>query len=192
MPRSGSGGVSVRHRQSENPGRRRLRAGAMIAAAAILVASGLVASGARRAEAADDLVIAVPNWPSGQATANILKVAIARTFGLKAELRPMGELSAFAGLESGEIDIHPEVWRPNLDAAIEKYVDGRKAVVLAMAVMGQSSLAYSRLWSFSLASVPRNACFVMSGLKRLASGRRPSASAMLRVRCGALPQQTPR
>ncbi len=121
----------MRHRQSENPGRRRLRAGAMIAAAAILVASGLAASGARRAEAADDLVIAVPNWPSGQATANILKVAIARTFGLKAELRPMGELSAFAGLESGEIDIHPEVWRPNLDAAIEKYVDGRKAVVLA-------------------------------------------------------------
>ena len=80
---------------------------------------------------AADLVIAVPNWPSGQATANILKVAIGKTFGLEAGLREMGELNAFAALETGELDIHPEVWRPNLDAAIEKYVDEKKAVVLA-------------------------------------------------------------
>ncbi|WP_165911850.1 MULTISPECIES: glycine betaine ABC transporter substrate-binding protein [unclassified Rhizobium] len=96
------------------------------------IASGIFTASvtAQKAEAAD-LVIAVPNWPSGQATANILKVAIGKTFGLKADLREMGELNAFAGLEAGEVDIHPEVWRPNLDAAVAKYVDEKKAVVLA-------------------------------------------------------------
>lgn len=95
------------------------------------MASIFIASGTARSLQAADLVIAVPNWPSGQATANILKVAIGKTFGLTADLREMGELNTFSGLESGEIDIHPEVWRPNLNAAIAKYVDEKKVVVLA-------------------------------------------------------------
>ncbi|WP_312861817.1 glycine betaine ABC transporter substrate-binding protein [Rhizobium sp. BK650] len=95
------------------------------------VASIVIASGPACNAQAAELVIAVPNWPSGQATANMLKVAIGKTFGLEADLREMGELNAFAGLESGEVDIHPEVWRPNLDAAVAKYVDEKKTVVLA-------------------------------------------------------------
>lgn len=70
---------------------------------------------------AADLVIAMPNWSSGQATANILKVGIEAEFGLDADVREMGTLNAFAGLGSGEVDIHPEVWRPNLDNLITQY-----------------------------------------------------------------------
>ncbi len=46
-----------------------------------------------------DLVIAMPNWPSGQATANILKVSIGKEFGLNADVQEMGTLLAFNGLE---------------------------------------------------------------------------------------------
>lgn len=102
-------------------GRRRLRA-------AIL---SILLAGVSASANAADLSIAMPNWPSGQATANILKVAIDKKFGLQSEVREMGALIAFAGLETGDVDIHPEVWRPNLDAAIAKYVDEKKVVVLA-------------------------------------------------------------
>ncbi|MDI7863625.1 amino acid-binding protein [Rhizobiaceae bacterium n13] len=77
-----------------------------------------------------DLVIAMPNWPSGQAAANILKVAVAKEFGLEAEVQERGTLNAFVGLEDGSVDINPEVWRPNLDDLIRRYVDEKGAVVL--------------------------------------------------------------
>lgn len=80
---------------------------------------------------ASDLLIAMPNWPSGQATANILKVALKKEFGLDAEVREMGTLTAFAGLNSGEVDIHPEAWLPNLDNLVEKYVKEAGTVALS-------------------------------------------------------------
>ncbi len=80
---------------------------------------------------ADDLKIAMPNWPSGQATAFILKVAIEKEFKQPALVEEMGTLNAFAGLEKGTVDIHPEVWQPNLTDVIEKFVTEKGVVVLA-------------------------------------------------------------
>jgi glycine betaine/proline transport system substrate-binding protein len=108
--------------------RKKNRTGQLSAALAAVAAALLIAPASLSAA---DLIIAVPNWPSGQATANILKVAIGKTFGLDADLSETGELNAFAGLDGGTLDIHPEVWRPNLDAAIAKYADEKKTVVLA-------------------------------------------------------------
>src|SRR5688572_17211641 len=81
--------------------------------------------------ASADIVIAMPNWPSGQGTANILKVGIAERFGLDAEVQPLGELIAFAGLDSGAVDIHPEVWLPNLDNLVKRYVTDEGTVALS-------------------------------------------------------------
>jgi glycine betaine/proline transport system substrate-binding protein len=80
---------------------------------------------------AADLLIAMPNWPSGQATANILKVGIAKEFGLEAEVQELGTLNAFVGFEGGKVDIHPEVWQPNLNDVIKKYVTEKGVVVLS-------------------------------------------------------------
>jgi len=78
-----------------------------------------------------DLLVAMPNWPSGQAGANILKLAIGEKFGLDAEVKELGTMLAFAGLDSGEVDIVPEVWRPNFDDLVKRYgADGSKSVVL--------------------------------------------------------------
>lgn len=81
--------------------------------------------------AAADLVIAMPNWPSGQATANILKVGLAKEFGLEADVKEMGTLIAFAALDKGEVDIYPEAWRPNLDNLVAKYAGEGGTIVLA-------------------------------------------------------------
>ncbi|MDW6025050.1 glycine betaine ABC transporter substrate-binding protein [Mesorhizobium sp. BAC0120] len=80
---------------------------------------------------AADLLIAMPNWPSGQAAANIIKYSIQEKFHLDVEVREMGTLIAFAGLDSGEVDIVPEVWLPNFDSLVKKYVDERKTVRLS-------------------------------------------------------------
>lgn len=80
---------------------------------------------------AADLVIAAPNWPSGQATANILKVAIEKDFGLQVDVEEMGTMNSFVGLETGKVDVQPEVWRPNFDDLIKKFVDQKGAVTLS-------------------------------------------------------------
>ncbi len=95
---------------------------------------GLVAAAAAAgvpAQAAD-LVVAMPNWPSGQATANIIKLGIADKFGLEVDVQEMGTLTAFASLDQGKVDIHPEVWRPNLDDLVKKYADDKGTVTVSL------------------------------------------------------------
>jgi glycine betaine/proline transport system substrate-binding protein len=83
------------------------------------------------ASLAADLVVGMPNWPSGQASANIIKYGIEKKLGLDVEVREMGTLIIFTGLDTGQVDIHPEVWLPNLDSVVKKYVDERKTVRLS-------------------------------------------------------------
>jgi glycine betaine/proline transport system substrate-binding protein len=78
-----------------------------------------------------DLLVAMPNWPSGQAAANIIKYGVKEKLGLDVEVREMGTMTAFAGLDSGDVDIYPEVWLPNFDSLVKKYVDEKKTVHLS-------------------------------------------------------------
>ncbi|MEQ1952640.1 glycine betaine ABC transporter substrate-binding protein [Mesorhizobium sp. CN2-181] len=80
---------------------------------------------------AADLVIAMPNWWSGKASANIIKVGLKKEFGLEADAVEMGTLIAFAGLDSGQVDIHPEVWLPNLDNLVKRYVTDAGTVAIS-------------------------------------------------------------
>ncbi|MCA1408106.1 amino acid-binding protein [Ensifer sp. IC3342] len=129
-------------------------------------AAMLAATVALPAEAAD-LVIAMPNWPSGQATANILKLSIAKKFGLDAEVRELGTINAFVGLDKGEVDIQPEVWRPNFEDLIKKYVTDKGAVVLS----GRAVPAWQ-----GLCATPEAAA---AGLKTIADLSDPAKTAVL-------------
>ena len=62
---------------------------------------------------AADVVIGVPNWPSVQATANVLKVAIEENLGLDVELQNATNPIVFEAMDSGAMHAHPEVWMPN-------------------------------------------------------------------------------
>jgi glycine betaine/proline transport system substrate-binding protein len=78
-----------------------------------------------------DLLVAMPNWPSGQWAANIIKYGIKEKLDLDVDVREMGTMTAFAGLDSGEVDIYPEVRLPNLNSLVRKYVDEKKTVRLS-------------------------------------------------------------
>ncbi len=80
---------------------------------------------------AADLVVGMPNWPSGQAAANIIKYGIEKQLGLTVDVREMGTMTIFAGLDTGEVDVHPEIWQPNFNSLVKKYVDEKKTVRLS-------------------------------------------------------------
>lgn len=93
--------------------------------AAICVAA---AASAASPVSAADMVIGVPNWPSGEATAHILKAALESRLGLDVELQDSTNAAMFAAMDAGTLHVHPEVWLPSLDYLRREYVDGRKTV----------------------------------------------------------------
>ncbi len=77
---------------------------------------------------AADVVIGVPNWPSVQATAHVLKVAIEKKLGLEVELKSGSNTAVFDAMHAGTMHVHPEAWLPNLDHLRRKYVISAKTI----------------------------------------------------------------
>lgn len=73
---------------------------------------------------AAEIVIGVPNWPSANAGANILKTIAERNFGADVTLVPSSNPVIFAAMDAGEgdIDVHPEVWLPSQKSFVDEYV----------------------------------------------------------------------
>ena len=80
---------------------------------------------------AADLVIGVPDWSSGAVTAQVLKRVIEEQFDVDVGLRQGTNEEIFAGMEAGTVDVHPEVWLPNLEALSTEYVVTRKTVKMS-------------------------------------------------------------
>ncbi len=77
---------------------------------------------------AADVVIGVPNWPSVQATAHVLKVALEDKLGISVELQDGSNTAVFKAIDAGTMHVHPEAWLPNLAHLKRQYVDGKKTV----------------------------------------------------------------
>ena len=80
------------------------------------------------ASIAADVVIGVPNWPSVQATANILKVAIEDKLGLEVELQEGSNTAVFQAMDAGTMHVHPEAWLPNVNHLRREFVISKKTV----------------------------------------------------------------
>lgn len=96
-----------------------------IASATALVA--LMSSAAFSAKAAD-VVIGVPNWPSVNVTAHVLKVAIEDNLGLEVELQNGTNPIVFEAMDKGAMHVHPEVWLPNQTNLHNTFVQENKTV----------------------------------------------------------------
>ena len=77
---------------------------------------------------AADVVIGVPNWPSVQATAHVLKVALESRLGVTVELKDGSNQAVFEAMDAGTMHVHPEAWLPNVDHLRRKFVIARKTV----------------------------------------------------------------
>ncbi len=77
---------------------------------------------------AADVVIGVPNWPSVQATAHVLKIALETKLDLDVELKDGSNKAVFDAMDAGTMHVHPEAWLPNLDHLKRQYVTGKKSI----------------------------------------------------------------
>ncbi|WP_254446671.1 glycine betaine ABC transporter substrate-binding protein [Ruegeria sp. HKCCD8929] len=77
---------------------------------------------------AADVVIGVPNWPSVQATAHVLKVALESRLELEVELQDGSNTEVFEAIDAGTMHVHPEAWLPNVDHLRREYVIAKKTV----------------------------------------------------------------
>ncbi len=84
------------------------------------VAFAVVSAAFTSSAPAENVVIGAPAWPSAQVTAHIIQDTLKDRLGIETDLREGGTLTILSFLSKGEIQIHPEVWLPNLNAPIEK------------------------------------------------------------------------
>jgi len=89
---------------------------------------GLLASvsGAKAA----DVVIGVPNWPSVNVTAHVLKVIMEENLGLEVELQNGTNPVVFEAMDRGSMHVHPEVWLPNQSNLHNTYVQEKGTVAM--------------------------------------------------------------
>lgn len=79
---------------------------------------------------AADIVIGVPNWPSVTVTAKILQFAIEENLGLDVELQSGTNAIIFEAMDAGSMQIHPEVWLPNQQNLVDKFVTKKGSVTI--------------------------------------------------------------
>ena len=84
-----------------------------------MLVAGIAFAGVARAA---DVVIGVPNWPSVNVTANVLKVVLEDNLGLEVELQDGTNPVIFEAMDSGSMHVHPEVWLPNQSNLNNKFV----------------------------------------------------------------------
>lgn len=93
-------------------------------ATAATVATMAFVQGAQAA----DVVIGVPNWPSVNVTAHVLKVAIEDNLGLEVELQNGTNPIVFEAMDKGAMHVHPEVWLPNQSNLHTTFVEEKGTV----------------------------------------------------------------
>ncbi len=94
---------------------------------ALFAGTALLAAGPALAA---DIVIGVPNWPSVNATAHIMKVAIEQNLGLEVELQNGTNPIVFEAMDSGSMHVHPEVWLPNQQNLHDTFVKDKGTVTM--------------------------------------------------------------
>ena len=75
------------------------------------------------------IVVAVPNWPSANAKANIIKVVIEDNFGVEVELQSGSNAVIYEAINNGTMHVHPEGWIPHHANLLKKFVEEQKTIV---------------------------------------------------------------
>lgn len=95
--------------------------------AGAVLASSMIAGVTAQAA---DVVIGVPNWPSVQATAHVMKVVMEDNLGLEVELQNGTNPVIFEAMDKGSMHVHPEVWLPNQSNLNNKFVKEKGSVLM--------------------------------------------------------------
>lgn len=81
--------------------------------------------------AAADITIGVPNWAAAEAISYMLDTLIERETGLEVERVSSTNPVIFKAMDSGDMDVHPDVWLPNQKNLTEEFVQKKGTVALS-------------------------------------------------------------
>ncbi len=94
-------------------------------AATVAISMGMGVAGASKAA---DIIIGTPNWPSVQATGEIMRVIIEENIGLDVEIQTGSNPIIFEAMDKGAMHLHPEVWIPNQQNLHDTFVEEKGTV----------------------------------------------------------------
>lgn len=97
-----------------------------------------------------DLVVGLTAWPSAQVTGHIIGELATEKFGDKPVYLERGSIGLLTAIANGEADVYPELWSPNLDAAVTrvgasltvspKFVAGHQGICATSAAVAQTGI----------------------------------------------------
>ncbi|WP_372371405.1 SUMF1/EgtB/PvdO family nonheme iron enzyme [Candidatus Uabimicrobium sp. HlEnr_7] len=74
------------------------------------------------------IVVAKMDWVASSVVEKVLKNTIEKEFNIPVEFLPVSQLEVWQKLETGIVDIHPDVWLPNHQEKFEEYVEKKKSI----------------------------------------------------------------
>ena len=113
-----------------------------------LVALGFLSMSATSAMAAETIRMNHSPYPSFKAIQALLQVLIEERLGYKTEAKPADNAAAYAGMDSGDFDIHVDIWLPNQNAFVKKYVEEKGTVAISEKhYIGSSGFCAPKAWA---------------------------------------------
>jgi glycine betaine/proline transport system substrate-binding protein len=82
--------------------------------------------------ARDKLVLAQLDWASAIAAQYIMKEILENELNIPTEKKGVSVVIAWAGADRGDVDIIPEIWWPNQEASVQKYVREKETVEMKL------------------------------------------------------------
>ncbi len=80
---------------------------------------------------AQEINIGVPSWAAAQVITDIMAKVLTTELGVQVNLIPGTNPVIFEAMDTGDLDVHPDVWMPNQQNLVDKYVHERGSVVLS-------------------------------------------------------------
>lgn len=92
--------------------------------------------------AAEDVVVGVTAWPSAKVSAHVIGQLLEQRAGVVPVYVERGSVGLLTSIVQGDIDVYPELWSPNLDAALGRA--GAAVTVSAHSVVGKQGMCATR------------------------------------------------
>lgn len=125
--------------QPNRPAARCLRLGIGGHMRATLLVALACSSGAA---AAQEVVVGLTAWPSAKVSAYVIGQVLAERTGVTPIYVERGSLGLLTSIAQGDIDVYPELWSPNLDAAVSRV--GAAVTVSPHSVTGRQGICATR------------------------------------------------
>lgn len=108
--------------------------GALVLMALITCSTGVAA--------AQEIVVGITAWPSAKVSAYVIGQVLAERTGVTPVYVERGSVGLLTSIARGDIDVYPELWSPNLDAAVSRA--GAAVTVSTRSVTGKQGICATR------------------------------------------------